>query len=71
MIIINEFIKAIKNKDFIINIENLTNFILGYKFLLNIRIFYRNISIGNIIFIKNEDNGFFIDLDLINKINNN
>jgi len=71
VIIINEFIKTIKGKNFVINIESFTNFILRYKSLLNIGIFYRNISISNIMFIKNEDNDFFIDFDLINKINDN
>lgn len=71
MVIINEFIEAIKNKNFVINIGSIINFILGHKSLLNSGIFYRNISIGNIMLIKNENNGFFIDFDFAIKISNN
>jgi hypothetical protein len=71
MAIINEFIKIIKNKYFVINTESLINFILKYKFFLNAEILYRNILINNIILIKNENNNFFIDFDFFNKINYN
>lgn len=42
-----------------------------HKSLLKIDIFYRDISIDNIMFIKNKENDFLIDLDFIIKINDN
>lgn len=69
--IINEFIKAIKDKYFIINIKSITNFILKYKSLLNTSILYYNILINNIILIENKDNSFLINLDFIIKTTNN
>jgi len=65
--IINGFIGAIKGEDLVINIESLADFILGHESLLNAGILHRDISIGNIMFTENEDDGFLIDFDLSNK----
>lgn len=53
------------------NIESIANFTLGYESSLNAGILYRDVSIGNIIFIENKDNGFFIDYDLAIKTTSN
>lgn len=37
---------------------------------MNAEILHRNISVGNIMLIKNKDDGFLIDFDFINKTSN-
>jgi serine/threonine protein kinase len=64
--IINGFIGLSKVRISLLT-SSLADFILGHESLLNAGILHRDISIGNIMFTENEDDGFLIDFDLSNK----
>ena len=68
--LINGLIRAIKDKNLTINIESITNLIIGHESSLNAGILYRNVSISNIILIENKIDGFLINYDLTIKTSN-
>ena len=67
--IINAFLGAIHDEYVGINICNIQLTCLGHESLLKFGALHRDISIGNIMLTENEDDGFLIDFDLFNKIN--
>ena len=62
--LITGLIGAINGENLMTNIEGIADFILGHLSSLNAGILHRDVSIGNIMLTKKEDDGFLIDYDL-------